>query len=375
MPDAPGHYTQQLTNFLPMKRHLLIFQLFLIAHLAHCQPSEKRVTFEDYYQFGKNEYTDRNWPDCVAFMRRAIDDFRQFQDDTVNCRQKCDRLIKPAAPGASRIATFHETNESALCLLRCRKDMNGDHLTIRKMSTYFDMAERRPYQYMHICYYHQGELAMAVQSAYTFLVANPNDRDIRHSLEWYMEQPGYADEMLIDMERKDYEAKFINGVEAYDNQDWSRCVHEFETSLEKALKQDEACRILCQDKIDWKLVLNLLGRLNALHWTEYTFDRPFLFFKNLPIPVQRGAEAAQAVANYLLFDDNPLMRRNRYFYAKQFKKEELFTPSSEMLKVYEKREIELRYLNFMETRFVVRDDELHFFLKMAVSHYWRIIGT
>lgn len=199
-------------------------------------------------------------------LHRTLRNFevsRQFQDDTVSCRRKCQRLIKPAPLSAPKIADYHETSETALCLMRCRKDMFGGlsvertcnitrfsvHTTIRKMSTYHDMEERKPYQYMHICYYHQGELSLAVQSAYTFLVANPTDKDILASLKWYMERPGYDDNMLIDMERKDHEAKFINGVEAYDGQDWGRCVHEFESSLEKAMVQDEKCRILCQDKV------------------------------------------------------------------------------------------------------------------------------
>lgn len=75
------------------------------------------------------------------------------------------------------------------------------------MSVYHDLEERKPYQYMHICYYHQGELAMAVQSAYTFLVANPDDKDIKQSLNWYMNRDGYSDDMLIDMERKDHEVR------------------------------------------------------------------------------------------------------------------------------------------------------------------------
>uniref|UniRef100_A0A1I7UII6 DUF4116 domain-containing protein n=1 Tax=Caenorhabditis tropicalis TaxID=1561998 RepID=A0A1I7UII6_9PELO len=249
------------------------------------------------------------------------------------------------------------------------------------MSTYHDLEERKPYQYMHICYYHQGELAMAVQSAYTFLVANPEDKDILQSLNWYMTRNGYSDEMLIDMERKDHEAKFINGVEAYDEQDWGRCVHEFESSLEKTILQDEKCRILCQDKIDWSVVegnpeidvliasmrasvvrcehncLYKLANING-HYVGNLLAAHFEYLHFCHFKLQRGAEASQAVANYLLFDDNPLMKRNRYFYEKQYKKPELFTPSPEILEVFKRRKLEERYLDFMEKRFVVKDGEL-----------------
>lgn len=357
---------------------LLIFLIFL-ADFSLCQ--DPKVTFEDYFQFGKNEYTERNWPDCVAFMKRAIDDFRQYQDDVVSCRRKCNRQIKPATSSSPKIAKFHETSETALCLLRCRKDMFGDHQSIKKMSVYHDLEERKPYQYMHICYYHQGELAMAVQSAYTFLVANPDDKDIKQSLNWYMNRDGYSDDMLIDMERKDHEAKFINGVEAYDQQDWGRCVNEFESALEKSIIQDEKCRLLCQDKIDWSVVdgnpeidillasmrasvircehncLYKLARING-HYVGHLFAAHFEYLHFCHFKMQRGAEAAQTVANYLLFDDSPLMRRNRYFYGKQYKKNELFTPSQEVLDIYRRRDLEARFLEFMEKRFVVKDGEL-----------------
>ncbi|EGT41969.1 hypothetical protein CAEBREN_29393 [Caenorhabditis brenneri] len=359
----------------------LFIPFILLLNVPNSTCQEKRITFEDYFQFGKNEYTEKNWPDCVAFMKRAIDDFKQYQDDTVSCRKKCQRQVKPATSSMPKIAQFHETSEVALCLLRCRKDMFGDLQSIRKMSTYHDLEERKPYQYMHICYYHQGELGMAVQSAYTFLVANPEDKDILQSLNWYMNQDGYSDEMLIDMERKDHEAKFINGVEAYDEQDWGRCVHEFETALEKTLIQDEKCRILCQDKIDWSVVegnpeidvllasmrasvvrcehncLYKLANING-HYVGNLLAAHFEYLHFCHFKLQRGAEAAQAVANYLLFDDNPLMKRNKYFYGKQYKKDELFTPSQEMLEVYQKRELESRYLEFMEKRFAVKDGEL-----------------
>ncbi|KAF1756175.1 hypothetical protein GCK72_012628 [Caenorhabditis remanei] len=38
--------------------------------------------------------------------------------------------------------------------------------------------------------------------------------------------------------------------------------------------------------------------------------------------------------------------------------DELFTPNQELMDIYQKRELEVRYLKFMEKRFVIKDGEL-----------------
>ncbi|VDM86036.1 unnamed protein product [Strongylus vulgaris] len=49
---------------------------FVFIDRARTSPDEPQLTFEDLYLYGKYDYTDGNWPSCVAFMRRAMEDFQ-----------------------------------------------------------------------------------------------------------------------------------------------------------------------------------------------------------------------------------------------------------------------------------------------------------
>lgn len=62
--------------------------LFLNVNGSLDQPT---LTFEQFFKFGKNEYTLKNWHNCVSFFLRAIEDFNYFQEETIWCRKKCSR--------------------------------------------------------------------------------------------------------------------------------------------------------------------------------------------------------------------------------------------------------------------------------------------
>ncbi|KJH52101.1 hypothetical protein DICVIV_01680 [Dictyocaulus viviparus] len=355
--------------------HLFLYWLviYVLIDSFSTTPDVPQLSFEQLYQYGKYEYTDGNWHDCVAFMKRAMDDFQYYEDEIVWCRRKCGQQVE--LPEDNFLSQKHAQSERALCLLRCKRErFTEERPPLEKMSTYFDFVERKPFQYLHICHWRLGELAKAVQSAYTFLVQNPNDKDTLDGLAFYMQQPGYHDDMLVDLLRRPYEERFISGVQAYEEEDWSKCVDDLELSLEKTIDEDSRCRLLCEDKIDWSAIngnpeidvlltsmqasvircqhnclyrLALInghnvGKLPAVHY-EYLH---YCQYK-----LMRGSEAARSVANYLLFDDDPMMRRNKYLYAKQYKSNDLFVPDQGMIWFHKQRTLEERYLSFIDEKF------------------------
>ncbi|VDM59073.1 unnamed protein product [Angiostrongylus costaricensis] len=384
---------------------IVLYSLFTYSFIdrSSSTPDDPKMTFEQLYQYGKYEYTDGNWPDCIAFMKRALDDFQYFEDELVWCRRKCGEQVE--SPDDGLMSQKHAQSERALCLLRCKRErFTEERPPLAKMSVYFDFVERKPFQYLHICHWKIGELAKAVQSAYTFLVQNPADKDTLDGLAFYMEQPGYHDNMLVDLLRRTYEKKdegknccilkvrFISGVQAYEAEDWHKCIDDFESSIEKTIDEDSSilvdgnasinfrCRLLCEDKIDWSAIdgnpeidvlltsmqssvircqHNCLYRLALIngHNVGQLLAAHYEYLHYCQYQLMRGSEAARSVANYLLFDDNPLMRRNKYFYAKQYKNKDLFIPDQGMIWLHKQRTLEERYLTFIEEKFQYINNE------------------
>ncbi|VDN19934.1 unnamed protein product [Gongylonema pulchrum] len=177
-----------------------------------------QVTFEQLYKYGKNEYTTGNWNDCIAFFLRAIEDFDYFVDENVWCREKCAREhqksrqteLKNAAEDIAEIAMMYANAQHALCLFRCKNErLTSMRPPLNDPSVFEEFQNRKPYQYLQICYWKQKDLSSAVRSAYTYLVAHPKDQETLDNLAFYMEQDGYNENMLTDARQMKYEVNSV----------------------------------------------------------------------------------------------------------------------------------------------------------------------
>lgn len=46
----------------------------------------------------------------------------------------------------------------------------------------------------------------------------------------------------------------MRGVKAYNAEDWQQCIHEFQSSLTEFYEEEEKCRRVCEDKLNWETI-------------------------------------------------------------------------------------------------------------------------
>ncbi|OZC10984.1 hypothetical protein X798_01810 [Onchocerca flexuosa] len=383
-------------------RYLFILLLFRLDGVI-CTSEEPEVTFEQLYKYGKTEYTKGNWNDCIAFFLRSIEDFDYFVDENVWCREKCARehkinrqtgpfilfnifidKLNDAREDIAEIAMMYTNAQHALCLFRCKNDrLTSMRPPIKDPSIFEEFQARKPYQYLQICYWKQKDLASAVRSAYTYLVANPKDQETLDNLAFYMEQDMYNENMLIDARQMKYEASYMRGVKAYNDEEWQLCVNEFETSMKQFFDEEQKCRLVCADKLNWEAFDNInpeitiivtsiylsvlrckhdcvkqLSRVNG-HDIGFILPTYFEYLHVCYYKLNRGRDVCESVANSILLNPrNPVMRRNRLFYSKIYKNDDLFKPSDEIIEFHKRYAIERLFLEFVDERFKFENNEL-----------------
>ncbi|VDN04034.1 unnamed protein product [Thelazia callipaeda] len=341
-----------------------------------------QVTFEQLYKYG-------NWDDCIAFFLRSVEDFDYFIGENTWCREKCAREHRTnkktgidAGEDIAEIALMYANAQHALCLFRCKSErLTSMRPSVNDPDVFEEFQNRKPYQYMQICYWKQNDLASAVKSAYTYLVANPNDQETLDNLAFYMEQEGYNDKMLVDAQQMKYEASYMNGVKAYNDGDWQLCVNDLETSVKQFLEEEQKCRYICEDKLNWETFdgvnpeitiittsiylsvlrckhncVKKLSRVNG-HDIESILPTYFDYLHVCYYKLNRGRDVCEAVANSILLNPyNPIMRRNRLFYSRTYKKDDLFKPTDEIVEFHKRYAIEQLFLDFLPPERV--DDRL-----------------
>uniref|UniRef100_A0AC35FY16 Uncharacterized protein n=1 Tax=Panagrolaimus sp. PS1159 TaxID=55785 RepID=A0AC35FY16_9BILA len=364
---------------------IIILLFFCIITLSYETPDQPELTFENLYKYGKRSYTDKDWNDCVGFMLRAIEDYHYYRDETLWCREKCEKQVNesPAEILSLQDHTFVKmgiafgTAQKALCLLRCRIDkFTEQRPPMANYDTYEEFQDRKPYHYLQFCYWKLGDLKNAVKSAFTFLIARPGDAETIANLDFYREQKGFDRSFMIDALQMDYERLYMSATQAYEDGDWLKCVEHFDLSLNSFFKEEKKCRMMCEDYLDWGTMqgdnpemsivmtsiytsvlrcktncVEILSKVNG-HKIKNFLSSYFEYLHVCQFNLQRGRDAAQSVANSLLLDkSNIVMRRNRLFYASHYEKEELFQPSENILEFYKRSVVEKRFIKFVDDRF------------------------
>ncbi|KAH7700028.1 hypothetical protein AAVH_32856, partial [Aphelenchoides avenae] len=218
-----------------------------LLHNILSTPEDPELTFEHLYQFGKNEYTSKNWHDCISFLLRATEDYRYYRDETIWCRQKCAMQISEIPP---TINASTETVASIRLICRAEK-FTPQRPPLSNYAIYEEFQNRRQYHYLQYCHWKMGDLRSAVKSAFTHLVANPDNQESLDNVKFYMTQPGYNEDMLVDALQMQYEKYYISGTEAYNAGEWQRCITDFQESLKLFFEEEQECRMMCEDNLDW----------------------------------------------------------------------------------------------------------------------------
>lgn len=214
------------------------------------------VTFLDNYGVGIDAYLQNDYEGCVFHMETAIQGYHEYYDTVVRCRSSCEtertnrKPLFPENPG--NLHFFEGTIGKTICLKRCLTQ----HLT--NVPKYFAMDDwhknqfesRAPYEYLQLCYYRQDDIEKAIQATYTVLVVRPDDHLSSTNMKFYATLPEFDKGQLRDQEEKRFVGQYVDGIVAYDKEDWTKAINLLETSLELYLEEERNCRAFCEDGFD-----------------------------------------------------------------------------------------------------------------------------
>uniref|UniRef100_A0A915JN90 procollagen-proline 3-dioxygenase n=1 Tax=Romanomermis culicivorax TaxID=13658 RepID=A0A915JN90_ROMCU len=323
-------------------------------------------------------------------MKRSLEDYEYYNNVFLNCHKKCKRLVH-ADPfilndreieekSISELRLFEKLIKKSLCLSRCLDERLGERPTHdpSKLAT-VDSEFRRfmPYSYMQICYWKLGELEQAVKAAYTYVIKNPNDSMMVSNLNFYQNQPGFSTQMLKNLQESEHEAFYLKGQDYYDDEDYGNAIINFEWSLDSYLKSFENCIALCvkirpnkwndnyaadiYSAFTGHLRNTLLCRMECIK--QLNTIRSVTLHDFIPIifnylqfayyKTHKLKKACESVSTYLLFSPNDqTMLDNRKFYQNQAQvTEDLFVPRDNFRAYVERYVLNMKLLNFLDTRF------------------------
>ncbi|XP_047023904.1 cartilage-associated protein-like [Helicoverpa zea] len=326
-----------------LKVYLIIISVFMCGiQIGDCiTPTSLDKTF----QKGIKAYSDERWSLCIEKFEEALHLYKLYKSVVINCRIKCNSQVyeSQVKEDIDDLRIFEMYFNKRDCLNRCQ-DKEFANMNLNKTldeSTLHDMQSKKPYEYLHVCYFQQRMFQKAVSAAYTYLVANPNDETMKNNVKYYIEQPEVDMNDIIDMESEDYVIMYNLGKKSYNQENWGETAANMEEVLKGYFASENNCRAECerQPGQEWsaEFVITMSNNMaSLLHCRQQCQDklRPLNYNSGVEFiadvlnylqvayyHLEKLNDAAQAVASYLaLMPEDEDMLENIKFYSKQVDK-------------------------------------------------------
>eukprot|EP00092_Neocalanus_flemingeri_P020658 GFUD01022383.1.p1 GENE.GFUD01022383.1~~GFUD01022383.1.p1 ORF type:complete len:445 (-),score=107.02 GFUD01022383.1:61-1395(-) len=346
-------------------------------------PPEKSKNFEELYLEGKEAYLDNNYKDCVTKLEAAIQDYQFYTDTVSKCKLKCSKKshnFSSVLKNSPDIVPFEKLVHETLCVMKCKqKSLSKERVENIGEKTRTDFEEKKPYDFLQLCYYQRGAHQDAANAAFTNLVYNSDHETMRANLKFYMALPEVDENGVKNLESPDYVEHYLLGTDQYRSEDWAGLIASMEESLKKYLLAEEFCRVNCDKPFDmgWypdfkssvanhftfclKCKMNCAQNLNNFNG-EFMDDLIPSFYHYLQFAyfkVGKIEMASQCTGTYLYLNpDHQDMQGNALYYKDvEGVKEKWFLPREEAVTYVERDEDEQALLDYIESNFVFTEEK------------------
>ncbi|XP_014368374.2 cartilage-associated protein-like [Papilio machaon] len=317
-------------------RYAIIFLAFV--NIIYCS-ALKLASIDKTYKKGLDAYAGERWSECIAKFEETLHLYKLHRIILINCRLKCDsKKWKSDIEEIEDVKVYEKFLNTRLCITDCQiKGFEDAHLNnMVSESVINDMNSKKPYEYLHICYFQMNAFPKAASAAFTYLSANPSDEKMKKNLEYYLDQPEVDASEVVDFESEVYKILYRLGIKEYNLKKWAETAANMEETLTDYLSWENMCRAECQhqSELEWSpeysvtvsnymmsLVICKQNCQKKLEHLDFYSGNDFLadvlnYLQISYYNLGRIEDAAKAVESYLLLIPNDEdMLSNKIIYS------------------------------------------------------------
>lgn len=355
-----------------MVSHKMYVIMILFISLCELKFSDcvTPASLEKTYHKGVVAYSDERWSLCIEKFEEALHLYKLYKSILINCRIQCNGQIYESQikEDIDDLKIYEKYFNKRNCLNKCqdKEFLNVNLNRTLEDSVLHDMQAKKPYEYLHICYFQQRMYHKAASAAYTYLVANPDDETMKANMHYYIAQPEVDPNEIVDIESDDYIVMYNLGKKSYKTDNWAETAASMEEVLKDYFSSENNCRVECErlPGQEWssEFVITMSNNIaSLLHCRQQCQDKlKFLkyhsgvefiadvlnYIQVAYYHLEKYGDAAEAVGSYLaLMPDDEDMLENFKFYSNHVD-ENGFVPRSEVVYYLKRDTYEKNILHF-----------------------------